>query len=81
MGMHSSCPICHAKLAHDGESFCSFHQAAFENIRKCFTEWVNAYGAVTKQKYLELLVENASSGEWVVEVARYLLGEGDSEKI
>lgn len=78
---HPSCPICQVRLAGDGSLFCPSHQTAFNNIQKDYQKWANAYGSLTKQEYLQLLAKNANSGEWVVEVAQYLLAKGDVEKL
>jgi hypothetical protein len=54
---------------------------ALDNIRKQYNEWVKAYGSLTKEEYLHQLIENDSAGEWVLEVAEYLLREGASERL
>ena len=78
---HGTCPICQAKVSHDGDLFCSFHQMAFNNIQESYREWVNAYGSLSKKEYLQLLIKNTNSGEWVIEVAKYLLNEGGVGKL
>lgn len=63
-------------MLHNGALFCSSHQLALDNIRKGFRVWANAYGSVTREQYLNLLIKNPNSGEWVVEMANYLLERG-----
>jgi hypothetical protein len=68
-------------MARNGSLFCPSHQTAFNNIQKDYQKWANAYGSLTKQEYLQLLAKNANSGEWVVEVAQFLLAKGEVERL
>jgi hypothetical protein len=52
---------------------------ALDNIRRGYAEWAKGYGSLTKKEYLHLLMEDRFAGEWVVEVAEYLLREGLAE--
>lgn len=78
---HSQCPVCERSVSNDLNSFCTYHKMALDNIRKQYNEWVKAYGSLTKEEYLHQLIENDSAGEWVLEVAEYLLREGASERL
>jgi len=68
--------ICKARLGLEEEVFCQSHQAALNNVRQHCQQWLKAYGALVKRNYLQSLAANGSSGEWVIEVAEYLLREG-----
>ena len=76
------CPICKTKLTRSNDQFCASHQAAFNNIRDSYMQWTNAYGSLTQEEYLRCVNVNESSGEWVIEVTKYLLeksGTGSHE--
>jgi hypothetical protein len=78
-----SCPICQEEVGHriPGGPLCPSHKSALDKIRECYNEWVRAYGSLTKEQYLQLLIKNPNSGEWVTEVARYLLEFGEMERL
>ena len=78
-----SCPVCHGGRAPGvpGGSLCPSHRLALDKIRECYNKWVSAYGSLAKERYLQLLIENPNSGEWVAEVAKYLLELGDMERL
>jgi hypothetical protein len=50
-----------------------------DNIRRGYAEWITGYGSLAKEEYLRLQSKNSSAGEWVIEVAEYLLREGLAE--
>nr|MDO8100264.1 hypothetical protein [Candidatus Njordarchaeota archaeon] len=78
-----TCPVCHEKADQefrDG-SLCPSHKAALDKIREHYREWISAYSSLTKEEYLQLLIKNPNSGEWVAEVARYLLKMGGAERL
>jgi hypothetical protein len=43
--------------------------------------WTNAYGSLSKEEFLQRVIENENSGVWVIEVAKYLLEKGEKEKV
>jgi hypothetical protein len=73
------CPICQTRIIGNNDQFCASHQAAFDKVQKNYMQWVNAYGSLSKEGYLGLLIGNENSGEWVVEVARFLLKKGQKQ--
>jgi len=78
-----TCPVCQEEAGHEfrGESLCPSHKGALDKIREHYKLWVTAYGSLTKEEYLQLLIKNPNSGEWVAEVARYLLKMGGAERL
>jgi len=78
-----SCPVCQGEADHEirGGSLCPSHKAALDKIREHYKVWVSAYGSLTKEEYLQLLIRNPNSGEWVTEVAKYLLEVGETERL
>jgi hypothetical protein len=79
--LNAFCPICQTKLTKANDQFCTSHQTAFKNIQDAYWQWANAYGSLTKEEYLRCVSENEKSGEWVIEVARYLLEKGNIETL
>jgi hypothetical protein len=75
----ASCPICKARLVPEDDRFCPSHQIAFDNLQDAYAEWVNAYGLLTKEGLLKAVAQNRNSGEWTIEVSRYLLRKGGAE--
>jgi hypothetical protein len=77
------CPVCQREADNEfrAESLCSTHRSALENIRGHYKEWIRAYGSLSKAEYLHMLMENPNSGEWVTEIARYLLEKNETERL
>ena len=75
------CPVCQHGMISGLDSLCSSHKVALENIRLRYNDWVKGYGSLTKEDYLRLLTENSEAGNWVVEVAAYLIRERLTERL
>ncbi|MHA1144498.1 MAG: hypothetical protein ACTSRW_07160 [Candidatus Helarchaeota archaeon] len=71
-----TCVICKRKVE-NGE-FCTYHNAAHENLQKSYADWKEAYGDLTFKEYLKKLLVNKQTGNWVKEVANYLLKKESS---
>jgi hypothetical protein len=67
------CKICLTTI--DEGEFCSSHQIAEKNLQKRFKAWQKAYGDLEWKEYLEKLTtdDEIPIGDWVEEVAEYLL--------
>jgi hypothetical protein len=80
---HLSCPVCQrqANFEFRGGLLCPSHKAALDKIWERYKEWASAYGSLTKKEYLQMLIKNPNSGQWVTEVAKYLLEMGDTERL
>ena len=67
------CVVC-ASTIEKGQ-YCDAHLIAKKNIDEKFKDWQLAYGKLTKNEYLERLVNDYDIpiGEWAKEVADYLL--------
>ncbi len=66
------CEVCRREAEADS-SLCAFHKRAGESLRSEYKSWSEAYGELTWEEYLDRIIENGETGEWVVEVARMML--------
>ncbi len=65
-----TCRLCGRETAKEG--FCEFHLKARQNITNSYPAWHRALGLSWKD-YLSQIAENSSAGNWVKEVAKYLI--------
>jgi hypothetical protein len=64
------CKACDRETAE--RDFCLLHLKAYENIAKRYHFWRNAVEIFWKE-YLSEIEQNSLTGEWVKEVANYLI--------
>ncbi len=65
-----NCKICHRKAIM--KDFCSAHLKAYENIIEKYECWKKAL-TISWREYLSEIERNPLTGEWVKEVASYLI--------
>ena len=70
-----NCKICHREAIKDG--FCEFHHKAHQNLKDSYPKWNKAM-AISWKEYLSQIAENSSAGDWVKEVAKYLIENGET---
>jgi hypothetical protein len=70
-----SCKICERESVKEG--FCEFHYKAKENLVNMFDLWRKALN-ISWKEYLSQVAENSSAGNWVKEVAKYLIENGET---
>jgi hypothetical protein len=69
------CKICEREVFEEG--FCEFHLKAYCNLSSKFELWRKALD-ISWKEYLSQIVENSSAGNWVKEVANYLIENGET---
>jgi hypothetical protein len=69
------CKICQKEAATEG--FCEFHSKAYKNLVTAFDVWKRALG-ISWKEYLSQIAESSSAGDWVKEVAKYLITNGET---
>ena len=67
----TDCPICGRDKQ---EKFCSYHQAAFENMKKMYAEWETAAG-LSWDNYLDKISNLEDTGRWIREVIDFITQE------
>ena len=70
-----TCKLC--RRAPINREFCVCHLKAYENLVVSFEVWRKA-SAISWKEYLSQVAVNSSAGEWVKEVAKYLLEKGET---
>ena len=65
------CPLCNRPIT-ENEALCTYHQKAYLNLREKYDQWKTALG-IGWTEYLREVADNPNTGEWVREVAQYLL--------
>jgi hypothetical protein len=65
-----TCKICPRKTVKNG--FCPLHLKAYENIVEKYAVWRKAL-KISWKEYLSEIEQNSLTGEWVKEVANYLI--------
>ncbi len=74
-----NCKICR-NSAIPKEGFCDRHLKAYKNIQDRFEDWNKALG-ISWKEYLSQIAENSSAGNWVKEVAKYLIENGETQNV
>ncbi len=65
-----TCKLCNRASTRD--EFCEFHLRALQNLKDSYPAWKRALDLSWKD-YLSQIAENSSAGNWVKEVAKYLI--------
>ncbi len=74
-----SCKIC-GRSSDTEQGFCDRHMKAYKNIQDRFELWSKALG-ISWKEYLSQIAENSSAGNWVKEVAKYLIENGETQNV
>ena len=74
----NTCVICERERVSD--DYCEYHDRAYKNVIEYFDEWQRAYGELSYAEYLEMVMENPSTGLWARSVAEYLLKKEKAKK-
>ncbi len=69
------CKVCDREASKEG--FCSLHFKAYKNLIDRFEGWRKAL-KISWKGYLSQIAENSSAGDWVKEVAEYLIENGET---
>ena len=54
---------------------CAHHEEARRNLEKAYEVWVDAYGSIGWNTYLDRVIMNDQTGQWAKEVAMLLRRE------
>jgi hypothetical protein len=65
--MTNKCAACHRKHLADNK-YCQRHKEAFDRINNHYTSWVNAYGRISREEFLNKLLAMQETGSWIKEV-------------
>jgi hypothetical protein len=68
------CALCDREAK---ETFCEYHSDAETRLRAGYQRWVEAYGSIEWNLYLDRVIMNGQTGLWAKEVAKLLRGEND----
>lgn len=60
------CAACHRKVL--SGSYCPYHAQALASLTGHYKEWVDAYGGISWQDFLDKLSTMKETGSWVKEV-------------
>jgi len=71
------CPICSGEIQ-DNLKLCPDHRLALKNMVRAYNEWDKAYGGISKQDYLERILNRKETGKFALEVAKFLLDDSDN---
>jgi hypothetical protein len=70
-----TCKVCLRDASKEG--FCPLHYKAYGNLVCCYESWRKAL-KISWKEYLSQVVMNSSAGNWVKEVAEYLIENGET---
>ena len=62
----NKCVICGKNVA---KRFCYVHEKTYENVKKKCKLW-NEAATISREEYLNRVVDNPNTGRWVKEVTR-----------
>jgi hypothetical protein len=72
------CIICSREAGEKG--YCELHAKAYESIVKKYDAWEEAM-KISWKEYLSEIIKNPLTGEWVKEVAEYLVKSGEKQSV
>jgi len=72
------CRLCDTEATQD--TYCRPHSRAYKNIVRKYEAWKKAVG-ISWKEYLSEIAENSLTGEWVKEVAEYMVKNGDEQDV
>jgi hypothetical protein len=76
------CAACQRSRLEDSR-YCEDHETAHKALVSAFEKWLQAYGEINWEMYLDAILKIHSSGQWVKEAAqaelRYLHSSGESQ--
>jgi hypothetical protein len=61
------CAACHRKALPDSK-YCLHHKQASDNMLSHYKAWVNAYGGISWEDFMDKLLKLKETGSWVKEV-------------
>lgn len=64
------CSVCERQAETD---LCQYHLEAKNEVENAYRGWCEAYGTISREEYLERVIKNPETGEWVMDVAKMLL--------
>jgi hypothetical protein len=70
-----NCKVCAREAEKEG--FCPSHLKAYGNLTTRYELWTKALN-ISWKEYLSQVAENSSAGDWVKEVAKYLIENGET---
>lgn len=59
------------------KKYCKYHLQALEQLKSHYDRWVEAYGGISWQDYLQKLSKMQETGFWVKEVIEQEMKKGD----
>ncbi len=68
------CRLCRRE-SEKGSDLCSHHERARVALKEGYKAWLYAYDDLSWKEYLDKIIKNRETGEWVLEVARLGLVE------
>jgi hypothetical protein len=73
-----NCKICNRNAGE--RDFCLLHLKAYENILEKYDFWKKAL-KISWKEYLSEIEQNSLTGEWVKEVASYLISNEETRNV
>jgi hypothetical protein len=73
-----NCKICGKETSEN--DFCELHLKAYKNIIVAFDIWKKALSLSWKE-YLSQIAKNSLTGTWAIEVANYLIQNGETQNV
>lgn len=64
--MDEKCSACERKVS--TSKYCSYHAQAFDNLKKHYNAWVEAYQTISWNDFLHKLLQMNETGIWVKDV-------------
>lgn len=61
------CTACHRKAMPDSK-YCLHHKQALDSVTNHYKAWIDAYGGISWQEFLNKLLKMRETGSWVKEV-------------
>ena len=69
----TKCRACSREAS--SNKFCTYHENAYDALKKNYGAWHDAYGEISWEEYLEKLLSHKETGSWVKDVIMLELKE------
>jgi hypothetical protein len=64
--MDKKCSACMRKVSKN--KYCQYHARVFDNLKEHYNTWIEAYGSISWNDYLNQLLQMNETGIWVKDV-------------
>lgn len=61
------------KVKENNSDYCQYHTEALSIINEKYPIWERAFGGISWKDYLDTIIKNPKTGEWIKDVAKDII--------